>query len=54
MDTALIGGFQTYYNCTKKHMGLGGKTPAEASKIKVDGLNKWQTLIQNASLHTYE
>ncbi|MDI1494967.1 MAG: Integrase protein family [Cenarchaeum symbiont of Oopsacas minuta] len=38
-DTALIGGFKTYYNYTKKHMGLNGVTPAEASNIKVDGLN---------------
>ena len=53
-DTALIGGYQAFYNYTKKHIGLGGKTPAEASNIKVDGLNKWNTLIQNASLHTYE
>ena len=35
-------------------IGLGGKTPAEASNIKVQCLNKWQTLIQNASLHSYE
>ena len=53
-DTTLIGDYQVFYNYTKKHMGLGGKTPAEASNIKVAGLNKWQTLIQNASLHTYE
>ena len=53
-DTALIGGFMAYYNYTKKHIGLGNKTPAEDSYIKVVGLNKWQTLIQNASLHTYE
>ena len=53
-DTALIGGYQAFYNYTKKHIGLGNKTPAEASNIKVDGLNKWNTLIQNASLHSYE
>ena len=53
-DTSLIGDYQAFYNYTKKHIGLGGKTPAEASNIKVAGLNKWQTLIQNASLHTYE
>ena len=52
--TPLIGGYQAYYNFTKKHMGLDGKTPAEASNIKVDGINKWQTLIQNASLHSFE
>ena len=53
-DTPLIDGYQAFYNYTKKHIGLGGKTPAEASNIKVAGLNKWQTLIQNVSLHMYE
>lgn len=28
-------------------MGLDGKTPAEACEIKVEGDNKWLTLIQN-------
>ena len=41
----MIGGFQAYYNYTKKHIGLKGKTPAESSNITVDGLNKWHTLI---------
>ena len=40
-DTALIGGYQVFYNYTKKHIGLGGKTPAEASNIMVQDLNKW-------------
>jgi len=30
-------------------MALDGKTPAEACGLKVDGENKWLTLIQNAS-----
>ena len=50
-DTPLIDGMKTYYNFTKKHGSLNGKTPAEASKIIVDGRNKWITLIQNASLY---
>ena len=40
-----------YYNFAKKHSGINGMTPAEASLIEVDGKNKWFTLIQNASLH---
>jgi hypothetical protein len=28
---------------------LNGKTPAEACGIKIEGENKWKTLIQNAS-----
>ena len=50
-DTELIGGLKTYYNYTKKHGSLNGKTPAEQALIDVDGRNKWITLIQNASLY---
>ena len=50
-DTPLIAGMMTYYNYTKPHSSLRGRTPAEAAKIKIDGKNKWATLIQNASLH---
>ena len=49
-DTPIIPGMQTYYNYTKKHSSLNGKTPAEAALIKVDGPNKWKTIIQNAAL----
>lgn len=31
------------------HMGLDGKTPADLAGIKIEGENKWLTLIQNAS-----
>jgi hypothetical protein len=31
------------------HEALNGKTPSEACGIKVEGENKWKTLIQNAS-----
>jgi hypothetical protein len=30
-------------------MGLDYKTPAEKCRIKIEGDNKWITLIQNAS-----
>ena len=50
-DTPLIPGIRVYNNFTKKHIGLNGKTPAEAAKIHVDGPNTWKTIIQNASLH---
>ena len=45
------------FNNKRDHIRLGGlcgRTPADAAKIKVERLNKWQTLIENASLHTYE
>ena len=50
-DTPLIDGMKAYYNFTKKHSALQGRTPAQASLIEVDGKNKWKTIIQNASLH---
>jgi len=51
MDTAVIDGLRVYYNFTKKHEALKGKTPAEASMIEIEGKNKWKTIIQNASLY---
>ena len=50
MDTGILDGMRVYYNFTKKHGALNGKTPAQASMIEVDGKNKWKTIIQNASL----
>jgi putative transposase len=37
-----------YYNFIRPHQALDGKTPAEARGIKVEGDNKWMTLIRNA------
>ena len=51
IDTPIIDGIKTYYNFTKKHGSLKGKTPSEQAMIKVEGKNKWITLIQNASLY---
>ncbi len=51
MDTSIIEGMKVYYNFTKKHSALKGKTPAQASLIEMVGANKWKTIIQNASLH---
>ena len=51
MDSPLFDGFQTFYNFSKKHGGIGKKTPAELAGIVVDGSNKWKTIIQNASLY---
>jgi len=45
MDTPVIDGMRVYYNFTKKHGALKGKTP------EIDGKNKWKTIIQNASLY---
>jgi transposase-like protein len=48
-DSPLIAGMQIYHNFVKPHMGLKGKTPAEAAGIRVNGKDKWLTIIQNAS-----
>ena len=38
-------------NFIRPHMGLGGRTPAEAAGIKITGHDKWMTIIGNAGLH---
>src|SRR5208283_4593423 len=48
-DSSILTGVQIYHNYIRPHMALEGKTPAEAAGIKVEGENKWLTLIQNAS-----
>ncbi len=50
MDTPILKGTQIYHNFIKPHQGLQGRTPAEAAGIKVEGEDKWKTLIQNASM----
>ena len=46
--TPILQGYQLYHNYIRPHESLNGKTPAEACGIKVEGANKWLTLIQNA------
>jgi putative transposase len=48
-DTPILTGYQIFHNYVRPHEGLNGITPAEACGIKVEGQNKWITLIQNAS-----
>ncbi len=48
-DTVILKGYQIFHNYIREHEGLNGKTPAEACGIKIEGQNKWKTLIQNAS-----
>lgn len=48
-DSPALKGFQIYHNYFRPHMGLGGKTPAEAAGIKIEGENPWVTAIQNAA-----
>lgn len=48
-DTTLLRGYQIYHIYLRAHEGLDGKTPSEACGIKVEGSDKWITIIQNAS-----
>jgi putative transposase len=48
-DTPILEGYQIYHNYIRPHEALDGSTPAEACGIKIEGKNKWVTLIQNAS-----
>lgn len=48
-DTKILSGYQIFHNYIRPHEALKGKTPAEACGIKVEGENKWITLIQNAT-----
>jgi len=47
-DTPILKGYQLFHSFVRPHEGLDGKTPSEACGIKVEGENKWLTLIQNA------
>jgi len=49
VDTPILTGYQIFHNYIRRHEGLDGKTPSEACGIKIEGDNKWITLIQNAS-----
>jgi putative transposase len=47
VDTPILTGYQIFHNHIRTHEGLENKTPAEVSGIKIEGENKWITLIQN-------
>jgi hypothetical protein len=47
-DTPILKGYEIFHNYIRPHMALEGKTPSEVAGIKVEGDNKWITLIQNA------
>jgi transposase-like protein len=47
-DTEILKGYQLFHNYIRPHESLGGKTPADAAGVIVEGNDKWKTLIQNA------
>jgi putative transposase len=46
--TPTLPGYQLFHNYIRPHMALKGKTP-EICSIKIEGENKWKTIIENAS-----
>jgi hypothetical protein len=49
VNTPILTGYQIFHNYLRPHEGIGNKTPAEECGIKIEGQNKWITLIQNAN-----
>ncbi|MHB8565694.1 MAG: hypothetical protein ACYC7D_05190 [Nitrososphaerales archaeon] len=47
-DSPILRGFQIYHNFIRPHQALNGSTPAEMAGIKIEGQDKWLTLIRNA------
>jgi putative transposase len=47
-DSPILSGYQLFHNYIRPHMALENKTPAEKAGVKVEGENRWITLIQNA------
>jgi hypothetical protein len=48
-DTPILTGYRIYHNYIRGHEALDGRTPADECGIKVEGKDKWLTLIQNAT-----
>ncbi|MDV3277777.1 MAG: DDE-type integrase/transposase/recombinase [Nitrososphaerales archaeon] len=48
-DSPILKGYQLFHNYIRPHEALDGDTPADRCGIKVEGSNKWLTIIQNAS-----
>ena len=48
-DPALLRLLIVYHNFMRPHGGLGGRTPAEAAGVAIDGPDKWLTLIRHAA-----
>ena len=46
VDSPLLKGIQIYHNYIREHEGLNGQTPAEKCGIKIEGNDKWMTIIQ--------
>jgi transposase-like protein len=52
VNTSILTGYQIYHNYMRPHEALKGETPADKCGIKIQGINKWQTIIENAAVNT--
>ena len=49
-NSAIIAGLRLYHNFVRPHLGLpDDQTPGEATGIRIEGDNKWKTIIQAAA-----
>jgi len=48
-DTPILTGYKIFHNYIRSHSALDGKIPSDVAGIKIEGNNRWMTLIQNAS-----
>jgi len=46
---SILSGYRIYHNYIRPHEALEGKTPSEKAGIEIKGMDKWLTIIQNAS-----
>jgi hypothetical protein len=51
-NSPILKGMEIFHNYLRPHDALDDRTPSEAAGIKVEGDDKWLTLIQNASRKT--
>jgi len=45
--TPILAGYQIHHNFIRENQGIANLTPAEKCGIRIEGENKWMTLIQN-------
>lgn len=50
VNTSVLPVYQIYHNYMRPHEGIENMTPAEKCGIRIEGDNKWVTIIQNAKL----
>jgi len=50
-DMPILKGYQLFHNYIRPHMALDGATSAERAGIRIEGNDKWLTIIQNARLN---